>query len=157
MSSAMVNSSEIPSSYTTKWNIGTHQPPTQTPVYDGSLRPRYNSSCNNCRKSRVKCSGGTPCERCTKIASASSCVYKICQRHGKRKARHIDTGLEGSISQEATVGASFLSTPIPNDSFSLQSMIGHSSDLSDMEQFSLGQPYRPDGPAQSAVSYCSLH
>ncbi|ORY70429.1 uncharacterized protein BCR38DRAFT_422116 [Pseudomassariella vexata] len=73
----MVTSIEIPSSYTTQWNAGTCQPPTRTPVMHGPARPAYNSSCNNCRRSRVKCSGGNPCCRCANLSVPSACVYKI--------------------------------------------------------------------------------
>ncbi|EEU39720.1 uncharacterized protein NECHADRAFT_79498 [Fusarium vanettenii 77-13-4] len=89
----MTTSTGIPSTYTTRWNPQTHQPSTLTPGSTTSsdtadlVHPRkYNTSCNSCRKSRVKCSGGVPCRRCVSSSNASSCVYSISQRRGKRKA-----------------------------------------------------------------------
>lgn len=90
----MTTSNGIPSTYTTRWNPQTHQPTTTlTPSSTSSsgtsnlVHPRkYNTSCNSCRKSRVKCSGGVPCRRCVSSSNASSCVYSISQRRGKRKA-----------------------------------------------------------------------
>ncbi|KAM6540151.1 hypothetical protein FALCPG4_001889 [Fusarium falciforme] len=91
----MTTSNGIPSTYTTRWNPQAHQPATLT-LTPGStsssgtsdlVHPRkYNTSCNSCRKSRVKCSGGVPCRRCVASSNASSCVYSISQRRGKRKA-----------------------------------------------------------------------
>lgn len=89
----MTTSNRIPSTYTTRWNPQAHQPSTLAPGSTSSgstsdrLHPRkYNTSCNSCRKSRVKCSGGVPCRRCVASSNASSCVYSISQRRGKHKA-----------------------------------------------------------------------
>ncbi|KAI8721234.1 hypothetical protein NCS52_00570300 [Fusarium sp. LHS14.1] len=89
----MTTSNGIPSTYTTRWNPQAHQPATLTPGSTSSsgtsdlVHPRkYNTSCNTCRKSRVKCSGGVPCRRCVASSNPSACVYSISQRRGKRKA-----------------------------------------------------------------------
>lgn len=85
----------IPSTYTSRWNPQAHQPATLTPTPGSTsssgtsdlVHPRkYNTSCNSCRRSRVKCSGGVPCRRCVASSKPSSCVYSISQRRGKRKA-----------------------------------------------------------------------
>lgn len=103
----MVNSNAVPSSYTLQWNASvatsasgssanapqgalpntsdSNEPPS-TSRGQGTARARYNTSCNNCRRSRVRCSGGSPCQRCASLHDASGCVYRLSQRHGKRKA-----------------------------------------------------------------------
>ncbi|KAK7914017.1 hypothetical protein PG985_011720 [Apiospora marii] len=90
----MVTSAEIPSQFTSRWVANTGHPVLRAPSVQGrsgdgnsrSPQPRYNSSCNHCRQARIKCSGGTPCNRCANLPGTSPCVYKISQRHGKRKA-----------------------------------------------------------------------
>lgn len=104
----MVNSTAVPSSYTLQWNASvvpsvsgssadapqgplvpntsdSNEPPS-TNRAQGTARARYNTSCNNCRRARVRCSGGSPCQRCANLHDASGCVYRLSQRHGKRKA-----------------------------------------------------------------------
>ncbi|KAI0113630.1 hypothetical protein GGR51DRAFT_506094 [Nemania sp. FL0031] len=86
----MVNSTWIPSSYTTRWRAARRQslpqPPTQT-VGSPAVQV-YNSSCTHCARSRVRCSGGKPCERCEKnLLDPFLCVYEPSRRHGKRRAR----------------------------------------------------------------------
>lgn len=91
----MTTSNGIPSTYTTRWNPQARQPAVITPSSTSSsgtsdlVHPRkYNTSCNSCRKSRVKCSGGVPCRRCVASSNPTSCVYSISQRRGKRKANN---------------------------------------------------------------------
>ncbi|KAF5530410.1 hypothetical protein FNAPI_13570 [Fusarium napiforme] len=81
----MTHFNGIPDAYTTRWN--THS----TPINSSASRSpstqtrKYNTSCDRCRKSRVKCSGGVPCRRCAS-SSASPCVYSVSQRRGKKRA-----------------------------------------------------------------------
>lgn len=91
----MTRSSAVPSSYTARWNVGVRQPALEpsdvaASVSSGSgsdtTNRKYCSSCNACRKSRVKCSGGQPCQRCAACFTPSTCVYSLSQRRGKRKA-----------------------------------------------------------------------
>ncbi|KAJ3540263.1 hypothetical protein NM208_g5140 [Fusarium decemcellulare] len=92
----MTASSGVPSSFTTRWSAHTHQPLHNTALSTSSTSsstttdishpPKYNTSCNSCRKSRVKCSGGVPCQRCATSSNPSLCVYSVSQRRGKRKA-----------------------------------------------------------------------
>ncbi|KAH8879935.1 hypothetical protein GQ53DRAFT_833747 [Thozetella sp. PMI_491] len=95
----MVSSSEVPSSYTLRWNARAgraNRRSSSTESASGqALRPKYCASCNRCRQSRVKCSGGTPCSRCARLPDPSSCVYSISQRRGKHKAppRDVDDAL----------------------------------------------------------------
>ncbi|KAJ8127391.1 hypothetical protein O1611_g6244 [Lasiodiplodia mahajangana] len=89
----MVNSTWIPSSYTTRWRAARRQslpqPPTQ--AASGSPVQVYNSSCTHCARSRVRCSGGKPCERCGKnLLDPFLCVYEPSRRHGKRRARGVE-------------------------------------------------------------------
>lgn len=92
----MVTSAEVPTSYTSRWNAGTGQPsarpPPANPLESSKQQqhPKYNSSCNSCRESRIKCSGGCPCRRCATLPGLPPCIYKISQRHGKRKASDIE-------------------------------------------------------------------
>ncbi|KAI1384846.1 uncharacterized protein F4822DRAFT_374721 [Hypoxylon trugodes] len=95
----MVNSRGIPSHYTAQWKAG---PITRTssdnriitrPQRSDNNQLRYCSSCNKCRKSRVRCTGGSPCQRCAESLDPSLCVYSVSQRHGRRKASA--RGLEG--------------------------------------------------------------
>ena len=53
---------------------------------------RYNAACNACRKSRVKCRGGMPCERCAN--AGSTCVYSVSKRRGRRKTTRSATPYE---------------------------------------------------------------
>ena len=84
-------SSEVPTSYMSRWNASAPQP---TPISsrDDNLSPsgsatfKYNTSCSKCRESRVKCSGGTPCQRCAASDNPSLCAYSVSRRRGKRKA-----------------------------------------------------------------------
>ncbi|KAK5996781.1 hypothetical protein PT974_02123 [Cladobotryum mycophilum] len=129
----MVNSSQIPSSYTSQWKAGDRQPSVSVRSGSGSDRegfsapePRYCSSCSNCRRSRVKCSGGHPCQRCAKSSDPSSCVYKVSQRHGKRKANNQDPG--SSRSQTSAISSSYQQSP----SLRFPSLPSSLSDFEDM-------------------------
>ncbi|KAI1375838.1 hypothetical protein F4677DRAFT_420960 [Hypoxylon crocopeplum] len=91
----MVNSSEIPSNFTTQWKAGASQPPLSASNESGAVSQtedssaaglKYRSSCNKCRVLRVKCSGGNPCQRCADSPDLTSCVYGVSQRRGRRKA-----------------------------------------------------------------------
>ncbi|KAF5009391.1 hypothetical protein FDECE_4382 [Fusarium decemcellulare] len=92
----MTASNGVPSSFTTRWSAHIHQPSQNAALSTSSTSsstttdighpPKYNTSCNSCRKSRVKCSGGVPCQRCAISSNPSLCVYSISQRRGKRKA-----------------------------------------------------------------------
>ncbi|KAH7311280.1 hypothetical protein B0I35DRAFT_377354 [Stachybotrys elegans] len=89
----MVRSQKIPKAYTTCWSANNTRPARTT---DGSVSSssqasdapatKYNTACNSCRSSRVKCSGGSPCHRCTSSAAPSACVYSVSRRRGKHKA-----------------------------------------------------------------------
>lgn len=101
----MTNSKNVPSSYTARWDAGIRQPAreaslavsaTSSPSSDQTQR-KYCSSCNTCRKLRVKCSGGHPCQRCTTSPDPSLCVYNLSQRRGKRKAHG---ALLGSVREQ---------------------------------------------------------
>lgn len=80
----MAHFNGIPDTYTTRWN--THS----TPINSSASRSlstqirKYNTSCDRCRKSRVKCSGGVPCRRCAS-SPGSPCVYSLSQRRGKKR------------------------------------------------------------------------
>lgn len=146
----MVKSSEIPRSYTTQWYSGSH---TRTP---GSAPPRpcYNSSCDNCKRSRVKCSGGVPCRRCATLPNPSSCVYKVSQRHGRRKASDINKIPEGN--SLATVKTPTTAVVPESQDFSLESLLSNSSEFGEFLQFAPSQPTRTIGnsnPNFSAVRH----
>ncbi|EXL61177.1 hypothetical protein FOCG_00376 [Fusarium oxysporum f. sp. radicis-lycopersici 26381] len=84
----MTPSNGIPDAYTTRWN--THSTPinssaSRSPSSSTQTR-KYNTSCDGCRKSRVKCSGGVPCRRCATSYISSTCVYSLSQRRGKKRA-----------------------------------------------------------------------
>ncbi|KAI1112059.1 hypothetical protein F5Y14DRAFT_281003 [Nemania sp. NC0429] len=95
----MVSSHGVPSSYTAQWRLEDRRSSLQQADSfpdRGTPRQTYNTSCTNCRRVRVKCSGGKPCKRCEKnfLDPSSSCLYDVSRRHGKRKAsvlREIDT------------------------------------------------------------------
>ena len=87
--------SDVPAGYTTRWNAIICEPASDEPVIapssgsslaSDSTRRKYNTSCNTCRISRVKCSGGFPCQRCSASSNPSSCAYSVSRRRGKRKA-----------------------------------------------------------------------
>jgi hypothetical protein len=42
---------------------------------------KLNKSCSKCRKSKLKCSGGSPCERCKKLSF--DCEYLVCKPRSK--------------------------------------------------------------------------
>lgn len=86
----------VPGQYIGRWNANV-QPSTRngssvTASEMSSIaqshieRPKLNTSCNGCRASRVKCSGGKPCKRCAASSSSLLCTYSISRRRGKRKA-----------------------------------------------------------------------
>jgi hypothetical protein len=87
----MVFSKQVASAYTSRWNANVSTLPRRVDISAppsplGGVRSKYNSSCNSCRRSRVKCSGGNPCQRCATSKNFSSCAYSISRRRGKRRA-----------------------------------------------------------------------
>jgi len=58
-------------------------------------------ACQACHRAKVKCKGGTPCERCTKLAIAPYCVPHV-SRQGKRR-RTLDRHASGDQSEDAWV------------------------------------------------------
>ena len=88
----MTASSRVPASYISTWRTGDPPSPRR---HTGESRPesslrlsrrKLNTSCNACRKSRVKCPGGVPCQRCAASGATSSCVYSFSRRRGKYRA-----------------------------------------------------------------------
>jgi hypothetical protein len=100
---------------------------TSNPVSSTDFSKRkYNTSCNLCRRARVKCSGGFPCQRCATSANPSSCAYSISRRRGKRKASEPtanDTG--GHV--DMTTGPAGLDETHSFDPISLDQWIGAQS------------------------------
>jgi hypothetical protein len=80
----------VPTTYTTRWNTRIH--PHQQDSSSRTHLRKYNTSCNTCRKSRVKCSGGVPCHRCATSPKELPCVYSLSQRRGKKKAVSNEAG-----------------------------------------------------------------
>jgi hypothetical protein len=76
--SKMVFSSEIPSHLSTSWKA------TDT---SRRLSPRLCSACDSCRQSRVKCTGGSPCQRCGN--NGATCHYSVSLRNGRLKANKV--------------------------------------------------------------------
>ncbi|KAB8074956.1 hypothetical protein BDV29DRAFT_156086 [Aspergillus leporis] len=74
----MVFSSEIPSHLSTSWKA------TDT---SRRLSPRLCSACDSCRQSRVKCTGGSPCQRCGN--NGATCHYSVSLRNGRLKANKV--------------------------------------------------------------------
>lgn len=99
---------EVPTSYRGRWKSSAHLP-TQSPaltVLGGapvthmepdSIPLKLNSSCVQCRKSKVKCTGGNPCKRCELSQTPSACTYNASRRRGKRKAD--DSNIEWRVQQ----------------------------------------------------------
>ncbi|CAG9988329.1 unnamed protein product [Clonostachys byssicola] len=81
----MTSAKGVPANLTSRWNINTRRSPSAPAVVNSSAR-KLNASCNGCRKLRVKCSGGQPCQRCTASPTPCACIYSISQRRGKHKA-----------------------------------------------------------------------
>ncbi|KAE8375176.1 hypothetical protein BDV26DRAFT_21671 [Aspergillus bertholletiae] len=75
----MVSSSEVPSHLSTSWKA------TDAPSRRSS--PRLCSACDACRQSRVKCTGGNPCQRCGN--NGASCHYSVSLRNGRLKANRV--------------------------------------------------------------------
>lgn len=164
----MVNSSAVPSSYTLQWNASiapsvggssanapqrtvpntsnSIEPPS-TSRGQGTARARYNTSCNNCRRSRVRCSGGSPCQRCASLPDAAGCVYRLSQRHGKRKASiNYDVDSDSPSPQHP---ASVPGTPRTSISSPAQAGLHMQVDLGDIGQ--LG-PFNPLSIPSSGIS-----
>lgn len=88
---------EVPASYRGRWDSSACLP-TQLPALtflsgapvssmeSDSMPPKLNTSCVQCRKSKVKCTGGNPCKRCELSQAPSACTYDASRRRGKRKA-----------------------------------------------------------------------
>ncbi|KAI0429785.1 hypothetical protein F5Y09DRAFT_248758 [Xylaria sp. FL1042] len=157
----MVNSTWIPSSYTTRWRAARRQslPSPSAQAAHSPPMPTYNSSCTNCTRSRVRCSGGNPCDRCEKsLLDPLLCVYELSRRHGKRRAREFEAHSLGSssTSTDQQPEAAILpwqggptSTPL-----SVDSLLGiYSSEFDQLAPFSLSQKYpRLDDCSSSLIS-----
>ncbi|KAI0007344.1 hypothetical protein F4779DRAFT_592461 [Xylariaceae sp. FL0662B] len=152
----MVNSREIPSGYTVQWNAGTRQTPTRPPSVHGPTvgssdsngsQRKYCSSCNSCKKSRVKCSGGSPCQRCAGSSDPSACVYSVSQRRGKRKAGLHE--FDGFSQQAASYQA--LSQPDSHSSSSVRSSVHDNfSEFDNVVSFATTQPLNPQDSMHSS-------
>ncbi|CAH0052089.1 unnamed protein product [Clonostachys solani] len=81
----MTAANGVPVNLTSRWNINTRRSPSAPAAAKSSVR-KLNASCNGCRKSRLKCSGGHPCQRCMASPTPCACIYSISQRRGKHKA-----------------------------------------------------------------------
>ncbi|EHK51067.1 hypothetical protein TRIATDRAFT_178083, partial [Trichoderma atroviride IMI 206040] len=98
----------VPASYRGRWDSSACLP-TQSPaptflsgapvsiMESDSIPPKLNSSCVQCRKSKVKCTGGNPCRRCESSLDPSACTYNASRRRGKRKAD--DSNIEWHVQQ----------------------------------------------------------
>ncbi|KNG89655.1 hypothetical protein ANOM_002349 [Aspergillus nomiae NRRL 13137] len=75
----MVSSSEVPSHLSNSWKA------TEAPSRRSS--PRLCSACDACRQSRVKCTGGNPCQRCGN--NGANCHYSVSMRNGRLKANRV--------------------------------------------------------------------
>ncbi|VUC23453.1 unnamed protein product [Clonostachys rosea] len=84
----MTSAKGVPANLTSRWNINTRRSPSAPTVGNSSVR-KLNASCNGCRKSRVKCSGGHPCQRCVASPGPCPCIYSVSQRRGKHKANEL--------------------------------------------------------------------
>lgn len=94
---------EVPASYRGRWDSSAYLP-TQSPALiflsgapvpsmeSESVPPKLNTSCVQCRKSKVKCTGGNPCKRCELSQTPSTCIYDASRRRGKRKAGDSNAG-----------------------------------------------------------------
>lgn len=92
----MVTSREVPNAFTCHWKVDASQSSSPNSIAANSpdfgiprpkvSRQKYRTSCDTCRRSRVKCSGGNPCQRCDSLSQSSCCKYGMSQRQGKRKA-----------------------------------------------------------------------
>lgn len=98
----MTVSAEVPAVYRTRWNsnnaqavtspgLGVHDHPSRSGDAPDSTPRKLNASCVNCRKSRVKCTGGSPCDRCAVSSHSLYCEYGVSRRRGKRKASDGDS------------------------------------------------------------------
>ncbi|OGM48591.1 hypothetical protein ABOM_002470 [Aspergillus bombycis] len=75
----MVSSSDVPSHLSTSWKAA------EAPSRRSS--PRLCSACDACRQSRVKCTGGNPCQRCGN--NGANCHYSVSLRNGRLKANRV--------------------------------------------------------------------
>ncbi|KAK3311725.1 uncharacterized protein B0T15DRAFT_424431 [Chaetomium strumarium] len=118
----MPASSGVPPAYTSRWKVNSLQTSGRSRHADISNRTvtpqpaicKYNTSCNACRKARVKCSRGNPCRRCATAAEPESCVYSISRRRGKRKASdgpQADVGPEVHLEEAISVPVDAPDTP----------------------------------------------
>lgn len=99
----MPASSNVPTSYSSRWRANGAQTTSPSSANPHSPAAKYNTSCNACRKARVKCSGGKPCRKCAASAAPESCVYSVSRRRGKRKAsdvRHPEAATAGNPTPE---------------------------------------------------------
>ncbi|TIA50449.1 hypothetical protein D6C77_09228 [Aureobasidium pullulans] len=72
----------------------------QTPIHDigedsdqGSARKRTSMACSRCRRRKIKCSGGYPCQACRSAGvDASACLY---HRVGTSQTFDLDTSVGG--------------------------------------------------------------
>ncbi|KAB8237347.1 Zn(II)2Cys6 transcription factor domain-containing protein [Aspergillus alliaceus] len=75
----MVTSSEVPSHLSSSWKT--------TEASSRRSSPRLCSACDACRHSRVKCTGGSPCQRCGN--NGTICHYSVSLRNGRLKANRV--------------------------------------------------------------------
>jgi hypothetical protein len=102
----MVSSSQVPNERLVNWNPLRESPAhgeAMSPISsDGSTlsnsRPHTSKSlrtaCDLCRQSRIKCSGGSTCQRCA--SNGLKCNYGVSLRNGRLKAT------AGSISSSSS-------------------------------------------------------
>jgi hypothetical protein len=91
---------KIPASYRVEWDFSVRLLTRLSPYHfltiissapvssmeSNSIPLKLNTSCVQCRKSKVKCTGGSPCKRCQLSLDPSACTYSASRRRGKRKA-----------------------------------------------------------------------
>ncbi|KAE8353622.1 hypothetical protein BDV28DRAFT_103535 [Aspergillus coremiiformis] len=75
----MVSSSDVPSHLSNSWKA--------TEASSRRSSPRLCSACDACRQSRVKCTGGSPCQRCGN--NGATCHYSVSLRNGRLKANRV--------------------------------------------------------------------
>ncbi|KAJ0120707.1 C6 finger domain transcription factor tcpZ [Diaporthe amygdali] len=73
------------SSTSERWVADGPPIPARVPARDGKDRPtlRLRSACDFCHSAKVKCSGGTACDRC--LTQDLPCTYSVAMRAGKPK------------------------------------------------------------------------
>jgi len=92
----MVSSSQVPDQCLINWNPLRESPDhdeAMSPISSGGSTPggsrphtskRLRTACDLCRQSRIKCSGGSTCQRCA--GNGLKCNYGVSLRNGRLKA-----------------------------------------------------------------------